>query len=144
MRVEDLVPHSGDMSLLDTVVAFNLSSLHATARIEKSNPFVTAGTVSSWIGIEYMAQAIAAWAGAQARQKGEPVKLGFLLGTRKYEVTTDSFPLLCNLDIHVELLMDGANGLSVFECRIMYEGGEATANINVFQPDDIEEFLQGQ
>ena len=40
--------------------------------------------------------------------------------------------------------MEGANGLKVFECELRYEGGQVSANINVFQPEDIEVFLRGQ
>lgn len=141
MNIEDLVPHRGDMSLLNSVISFSDTSLRASAVVNDSIPYLIDGVVSSWIGIEYMAQTIAAWAGVRALQKGEPIKLGMLVGTRNYTVDTGQFTLMCYLDIQVHQIIEGANGLSVFECKIDYKGGEATANINVFQPDDINEFL---
>jgi predicted hotdog family 3-hydroxylacyl-ACP dehydratase len=141
MKIEDLVPHSGDMCLLDEVISFDKESLRASARIKNENPFLIDDFVSSWIGVEYMAQAIAAWAGTIAVQKGEAIRLGFLVGTREYNVDSSRFAIDTQLDIQVKRIMEGANGLSVFECHVDYGDGVAMANINVFQPDDVDLFL---
>ena len=141
MKIEDLVPHSGNMSLLGEVISSDSESLRASARINSENPFLIDDFVSSWIGVEYMAQAISAWAGTIAVQKGEAIRLGFLVGTREYKVDTSRFATDTQLDIQVKRIMEGANGLSVFKCHIDYGDGVAMANINVFQPDDVDLFL---
>ena len=143
-EIDELVPHSGDMSLLDEVVEFSGESVFTKATIAADNPFVVDQSISSWIGIEYMAQTIAAWAGMHAVSQGEPIKMGFLVGSRAYSPADDSFAVGTELHISATQVMEGANGLKVFECELRYEGGQVSANINVFQPEDIEVFLRGQ
>jgi predicted hotdog family 3-hydroxylacyl-ACP dehydratase len=42
--------------------------------------------VPNYVGIEYMAQSIAALAGVEARLDHEGIRVGFLLGTRKLQM----------------------------------------------------------
>ena len=139
--VAELVPHEGNMCFLSSVESFDEASLHAKAHIKPSNPFLLEGSVASWVGIEYMAQAIAAWAGTEALEKGEPIKVGLLVGTRKYVVNSPGFPLHSELNIFVKSVMQAENGLGVFDCRIENEGNWVEARINVFLPDDIKAVL---
>src|SRR2546426_3960121 len=84
-EIRSLVPHSGPMVLLDRVVSVDEESLCAEVLIRADSMFCAAGGVGAWVGLEYMAQAIAAYAGYGARLRGAPVKIGFLLGSRRYE-----------------------------------------------------------
>lgn len=97
--------------------------------------------VPAWVGIEYMAQTVAAYSGYWRRCHGEAVQLGFLLGTRHYECSAGSFPCGAPLRVFAEKLMEGANGMSVFDCRIEGEGISASAKLNVLLPKDAEQFL---
>jgi predicted hotdog family 3-hydroxylacyl-ACP dehydratase len=88
---------------------------------------------------------VAAHAGFAARQRGEPVRVGFLLGTRRYACALPAFAVGSVLNIHVQRALQGDNGLGAFDCRITdgKDGAElASATITVFQPDNVEEFLQ--
>ncbi|OMH31679.1 hotdog family protein [Motiliproteus sp. MSK22-1] len=140
--VEELVPHSGKMSLLDTIVEYGEDWLHAEVQITTDSMFVDERGVPAWIGLEYLAQAIGAFSGSKERLSGDQPKLGFLLGTRKYRCTTDYFPIGQTLSIKVRRELQGDNGLSAFSCLLQGEGIEASANLNVFQPDDADQFLQ--
>ncbi len=143
--IHSLVPHSGAMSLLDTLLAADAETLSAAVTIRPDSMFCADGAVGAWIGIEYMAQAIAAHAGYVARQRGEPVRVGFLLGTRRYACAVPAFAVGSVLHIHVQRALQGDNGLSAFDCRIEDGRGGAelaTATITAFQPDHVEEFLQ--
>jgi predicted hotdog family 3-hydroxylacyl-ACP dehydratase len=144
--VEQVVPHAGPMSLLDTVDAYGDDWLQASASIDKDNLFLTDGQVPAWVGIEYMAQAIAAHAGVQSLLKGGEVKVGFLVGTRKYTTSASSFPLGSQLTITVKQVILGENGLGAFSCQIQGHDNQgnpmqASASLNVFQPDNIDEIL---
>jgi predicted hotdog family 3-hydroxylacyl-ACP dehydratase len=141
--VSELVPHKGKMCFLSSIESYDEGSLHAKAHIQSSNPFLVEGSVSSWIGIEYMAQAIAAWAGTEALEKGEPVKVGLLVGTRKYVVDSPKFLLDSELNVYVKKVLQAENGLGVFDCRIENEGNWVEASINVYLPDDIRTILGG-
>ena len=140
--VAELVPHSGKMSLLDNIVEYRDGWLRAEVSITADSMFADKQGVPAWIGLEYMAQAVGAYAGWQERLKGGPPKLGFLLGTRKYLCSTDYFAIGKKLIVIVQLEMEAANGLNVFQCVLQGEGVDASANLNVFQPDDPDKFIQ--
>ena len=138
-----LVPHSGSMLLLDRVLAFDSESLSAEVTIRPDSLFATPQGVGSWVGIEYMAQAIAAYAGCQAQQRGEAVKIGFLLGSRRYEAACPHFAQGSVLQIEVHRALQGENGLGAFECKIWHSDSQlAKATVTVFQPPNVDEFLQ--
>ncbi|GGY01447.1 beta-ketoacyl-ACP synthase [Massilia dura] len=142
--IADLLPHSGRMVLLDTVVSAGNDDLCTEVTIRPDSMFCDGAAVGAWVGIEYMAQAIAAHAGWLARQRGDAVKVGFLLGSRKYEASVPAFPAGSVLRVHAHRVLQGDNGLGAFECRIDSEGGTvATATVTVYQPDNVNEFLQG-
>lgn len=143
--IDDLVPHSGSMSLLDKVVSADAENLCAEVRIHAGSVFydAEAGGVGSWVGIEYMAQAIAAHAGYLARKAGAPVKIGFLLGARRYDAQLPWFAAGSVLQVHVHQALQGDNGLGAFECRIDAAGIVlAQATVTVFQPENAKQFLQ--
>jgi predicted hotdog family 3-hydroxylacyl-ACP dehydratase len=140
--VAELVPHSGKMSLLDNIIEYRDGWLRAEVCISADSMFVNELGVPAWIGLEYLAQAVGAYSGWKERSKGRSPKLGFLLGTRKYLCSTDYFAIGTTLTLTVQLEVEAENGLNVFQCVLEGEGVEATANINVFQPDDPDKFLQ--
>ena len=85
---------------------------------------------------------IAAWAGGRALARGEEVKPGFLLGTRRYECHRPwlAFGLRLRIECRCELM--GDNGLGLFACRLL-DGEEelAVANVSVFEPPDPDAYL---
>jgi predicted hotdog family 3-hydroxylacyl-ACP dehydratase len=143
--IATLVPHSAPMVMLDRVLSADADNLCAEVRIHAGSMFFDAAAagVGAWVGMEYMAQAIAAHAGWLALQRGDAVKVGFLLGSRKYEAARALFAAGCVLQVHVQRVLQGENGLGAFECSIEDAGlVVATATITVFQPDNVNEFLQ--
>ena len=142
--IRSLLPHAGPMVLLDRVISVDEDSLLAEVCIRSDSLFCNGGGVGAWVGVEYMAQAIGAWAGYTAQLRGEPVKLGFLLGTRRYECWRPIFLLGSVLRVHVQRLFQSENGLGSFECTIDNEEGRvATANVTVFQPHNVNDFILG-
>jgi predicted hotdog family 3-hydroxylacyl-ACP dehydratase len=132
--VSEVLPHAGRMILIDEILDYSDSSLTARVTIKDSSLFLAADhAVPAWVGIEYMAQTIAAWAGVQAKLRGEPVKPGYLLGTRHYQANKPAFAL-------GEILTIVANKqyhegeLAVFDCTISGEQVLVSATLNVFQP----------
>ena len=144
LDIRSLIPHAGPMVLLDRVISVDEDSLCAEVSIRSNTLFCGPDGVGAWVGIEYMAQAIAAWAGYTAQLRSEPVKLGFLLGTRRYESSRPIFVLGSVLRVHVQRLFQNENGLGSFECFIDNEEGRvASATVTVFQPPNVDDFLQG-
>lgn len=143
---ESVVPHTGDMVLLDHIDHWNAQELQASVTIRADAPFADANGIPGWVGMELMAQAIGAFGGCRARTHEQPVKIGFLVGSRRYTCSHSYFPIGARLQVQVHELIHGDNGLCVFECRLQGTDTHAeifaSANINVFQPDDPEQFLQ--
>jgi predicted hotdog family 3-hydroxylacyl-ACP dehydratase len=130
------------MSLLDSIESYSEDGLIASVTIREDSQFITARGVPAWVGIEYMGQAIAAVAGARARDNSEPVQIGFLVSSRRYKSSVSFFEIGDQLQVDVSQVTDNAIGLQVFKCRISADNIEVTANLNVYLPDDVEAFLK--
>ena len=141
--IAELIPHAADMILIDEVVSFGAEDIETRLTVRPGGLFNQAdGSLPAWVGIELMAQSIAAYAGCQARQAGLPVELGFLLGTRKYECNVECFPLGAELHIQASRTLQDDNGMGVFECRLGGPGIEVFARLNVFRPPQVASYLQ--
>jgi predicted hotdog family 3-hydroxylacyl-ACP dehydratase len=141
--IADVVPHAGAMILLDSIDAVESERIVCTRTIEPGCLFVDDdGGMPSWMGVELMAQAIAAWDGCCAHVEQRPVRLGFLLGTRHYACNVDTFPVGTCLRVEAKHEFSDAQGMGVFHCRI--EGPDicAEARLNVFSPPDAHAFFR--
>ena len=143
--IESVIPHRGRIRMVDQLLANDADSVSVSAGIRTDNLFADAHGVPVWVGIEYMAQAIAAWAGCRALERNEPVKIGFLLGTRRYDSACQHFRFGAQLRIEAKREIFGDNGLGMFACRILEGETElARAHVSVFEPPDPEAFLESQ
>jgi predicted hotdog family 3-hydroxylacyl-ACP dehydratase len=142
--IESLVPHSPPMVLIDEILHYDIEGLVALVKIYTDSLFYdeSIGGVPAWASIEYMAQAISAWAGINAQKKKEGIKLGFLLGTRKLKMPVKVLSVGQRFEIEIKQLLKDESGLAVFDCRIM-QGAKifVEARVNVFEVNDIEEII---
>lgn len=141
--IVELLPHEPPMVLLDSVIGWQPGKLHAAVEIRPDSPFFHAGRgVPAHVGIEYMAQACGAYVGLEAKEAGQPIRMGFLLGTRRYASSKTWFPAGERLVIGVaEMLRQGPMG--VFYCHIENADGElASARLNLYQPEDAAAFRE--
>lgn len=136
--IADLVLHSSSMLLVESVVRWDESGIEVMVNPADSHLFFDArGEVPSWVGIEYMAQAISAYAGLEAFMSGEPLRIGFLLGTRKYTALVPSFDPQQKLRVKVRELLRDETNLVLFDCAIYRdETLVAQAEIKAIQPDN--------
>lgn len=141
--VRQVLPHSGEMVLIDNILSHDENLIVASTRIQEGCPFYRDGTepmmngtsgVPSWVGLEYMAQTVAAWNGLRARAKGEGPKSGFLIGAKSYQTNRAVFPLGSELRIEAQL-QDHHGSLKVFQCQITAEDTEIQAVLSVFEGD---------
>lgn len=139
--VLELVPHDLPMCLLDEVLTVSPTALVARVGIHSDTLLVEPEGVPVAVGIEYMAQAVAAFAGHHGLLAGKPVKIGFLVGSRRFEASAGWFPLGEQVYVRVEREVQGDNGLGVFSCVIRSASVEVNANLSVFQPENVADFL---
>ena len=135
--IAELLPHRPPMILLDRVDNFAADALTASVAITPSSLFCADGSVPSHIALEYMAQACAAHAGIVAREKGEPVGIGFVLGTRDFVSMVAGFAIGDRLDIIVTLVFNQAR-MGAYDCQIVIDDRlVAKARLTVYQPEPI-------
>ena len=141
--IAQLLPHAGDMILLDEVLRFDDETVETCLQVRPGGLFSQAdGSLPAWVGIEIMAQSVAAYAGCHARQAEQPVELGFLLGTRNFQCNVERFPAGADLQIKAVRSLQDDNGMGVFECQRCGPGIEAFARLNVFRPPQVASYLQ--
>ena len=144
LPVGDLLPHSSPMVLLTKICGFEENALSAQVDITSGGKFwdYQSQSVPAWVGMEYMAQAIAALAGIKAKHEDRAVRLGFLLGTRKYKIIHPEFNAGDRLRIDVRQLYKDESGMASFECSICCNKRLAVeAKLNVFEPDEANKIL---
>ncbi|MEH8022157.1 hotdog family protein [Rheinheimera metallidurans] len=142
--IEQVLPHRAPMILLNRFVEAGTDYGICSITISENSPFydVARAAVPAYVGIEYMAQTIAAYAGANRLVAGGQVKIGFLLGCRKYQPLVTEFTLGTELTVHATQLVMESSGLSVFECSISDQQQVlVTARLNVFEPEDHQTWL---
>lgn len=140
--VAELLPHAADMILIDEVIEFDEEHIRTRTQVRPGGLFNRVdGSLPAWVGIELMAQSVAAYAGCQARVKSEPVELGFLLGTRKFECNVEHFPAGVELIIHALRSLQDDSGMGVFECQLSGPGIQASARLNVYRPPQSAGYL---
>lgn len=144
LDVADYLPHRAPMILIDRLLEHQPDTLLSEVFIQPSSPYFDdkAQSVPNYVGIEYMAQSIAALAGIEATAKQRPIRVGFLLGTRKLQLHIKAYQLGQRYQIRVSRLYQEESGLAVFDCQILHQATlVATANINVFQPQDTQAYI---
>ncbi|WP_374089975.1 3-hydroxylacyl-ACP dehydratase [Methylomicrobium lacus] len=132
MDVAELLPHTGKMIWLDKVLAWDEDSVTAELTVRGDALFGGGNVVPAWAGIEYMAQTIGLYAGIHAKRAGEPIRLGFLLGARRFESNAPSFTIGSTLTVRAEKVMQDES-LLVFSCLITGENVKVSAALNVYQ-----------
>ena len=142
--IESYVPHRDGMLLVDAIVSADQTSIEVEARVRPDRWYSdSAGAMPAWIGIELMAQTVAAHVGHLSHMRGLPPKQGVLLGTRCYESTTPVFAADTALRVKAIEVYQDAAGFGAYDCEIC--SGErllASASLKVFQPDDFRSFVE--
>jgi predicted hotdog family 3-hydroxylacyl-ACP dehydratase len=134
--IEIYVPHRGAMLLLGRLL--HVDGTHAVAQVVVpfDGLFVRHGHVGAWVGMEYMAQTVAAWSGRNATQGATP-RMGYLLSCRRFEARCAQFS--CGAVLHVEAHLElmGDNGMGLFNGHIFHQGELlASARLSVFEKSE--------
>jgi predicted hotdog family 3-hydroxylacyl-ACP dehydratase len=144
--IEQLLPHRGTMLLLDRILGSDDNCIEAERAVPDTGWYLDdAGRMPAWIGIELMAQAIAAHVSLCALLRGEAPKCGVLLGCRDYRATVDAVSPGERLRITARLCYRDESGFAAYDCAIENQGGTlAHAGLKVFQPSDFDAFMRQQ
>jgi len=130
------VPHCDQFVLLDRLTHAEAGTLTAEVDLDRSNIMRdSTGRVPAYVGIEYIAQTIAALAGLIRWRNGLPPRIGLLLGCHRYSSQCTHFPL-GTLQVQIEQILVQAP-IAVFSGDIrLNDGLLAEGEIKAIQPDD--------
>ena len=137
-RLLELLPHRPPMVMLAQVVSVETpGEAVAVADTSSGSVFHDAGLggVPACVALEYMAQTMALAVGAERRRKGEPPKVGFVLGARRLDVTVPAFESGKRYVVRATCAC-ADDALASFDCSITGPEGEtvATATLTAYQP----------
>jgi predicted hotdog family 3-hydroxylacyl-ACP dehydratase len=116
--MEAVVPHRAPMMLLDVVLAHAADDTTCVVTIREDSPLrEPGGPVPGWVGLEYMAQCVAAHAGLIEHAAGRTPTIGLLIGARG--VTFHAHGYLPGQVLHVSARRIWGEGrLGAFACSI--------------------------
>ena len=141
--IEKLVPHRHPMVLVERMLEFRETESVCETTIRPDSLFLEKRGLPAFVGLEIMAQSVAAHGGYRAYRNGEPVRIGFLLGTPRFTTHRAYFPMGSTLRIEVKQTW-GDDQMMSFYCEIR-DGLTAellqATNLNVFQPNDLDTYL---
>ncbi len=145
--LDDVLPQKPPMVLLDAIVAHHADSTTCSVRIDSASFFASAdGSIPSWVALEFMAQCAAAHSGICERDKGNPIRLGFLLGSRRLALHVPSFLAGQELLVSARVAWDDGE-LASFECHVRdRESGALLADceLSAYSPHNIKDLLEKQ
>ena len=141
-NASDLVPHRGAMCLLDSIDEYGADWLRASVVTRRSSLFAMEEGIPAWLGIEYMAQAAAAFGGIEQVQRGERPSIGLLIGSRYYRAVRTFIPFDTRLDVLATIAMRDAEDFAAYDCTLS-AGGEALAKctLKAYRPRDLAPLL---
>jgi len=142
--IEAVVPHRGSMLWLRRLVAAADDAVEAAAIVPSGAGYLDAAPgMPAWLGVELMAQAVAAHVGLSGWRDGKPAKPGVLLGCRRYQSKVARFPPGAALRVAARLAYRDESGFGAYHCTIADERAElASATLKVYEPPDFEAFLR--
>ena len=139
-----LIPHAGAMCLLDEVVAWSDTTIHARSDSHRSldNPLRSDGLLRAPHLCEYGAQAMAVHGALIARLAGGKAEPGFLVSLRAVELRVARVDDLAGaLDVHAVRLMGGDGswqyGFRVEHAGVVLAEGRAAVMVAMRTPPSI-------
>ena len=123
-EIRTLIPHSGLMCLLDSVIEWNDRSIICMTDTHRhpANPLRRDGRLSAVHAFEYAAQAAAVHGGLRARLAGAIAPPGYLAALR-------------DARLHVTRLDDLGSPLQIYACRLFGEAANTVYQCRVFSGD---------
>jgi len=115
-EIANLIPHSGNMCLLDGVIGWDEAGIRciSTSHTDAANPMARNGRLSAICGLEYAAQAMAVHGGLAGDVEAQP-RMGLLVSVRNLVCRTD------RLDRYEGPLIVRAGRLFGERERVIYE-----------------------
>lgn len=147
----DLLPQKPPMAFITAIESIDFDNQKMIARIDVKNTDLlfqkNINGIPSAAALEYMAQSIACYIGAQdIHLTGETKAVaGFIMGSRDLHIMIPKFNIDESYYVRVQSLFCD-NNIASFECEIYDSNNKmvANGNLNAFRPDDINNFMENE
>jgi predicted hotdog family 3-hydroxylacyl-ACP dehydratase len=137
--VAEVLPHRDRMVLLTRVLAHERAGTSCAVAIDEQHLFrADDGSIASWIGVEYMAQCVAAHAGLMGRSLQRAPRVGYLVSSRRLRFHVPRFEPGQTLRVSAAQVWGGEQGMVSFQCRIEDHGSGtllAEGRLNCYMPE---------
>lgn len=144
--IQHLLPHAEPMILIHGLVELGETWLIAAVDLSRPTLFTGPSGTPAYVALEYMAQAIAAYAGSQNAARNLPPQIGFLLGTRAFTSAAVVLPSQGTALVRVDVVFAEEASVSLFDCSLFLANAPevllAQASIKVFQPEDAHRVIE--
>ena len=130
-QIANLIPHSGEMCLLDQVTFYDHETIHCLAISHRSpsNPLLENGQLNACCGIEYAAQAMAIHGALNSKPNNSQPRGGRLAGVR-------------SADFYVDRLDDITEDLQIKAHKLLADDNSMVYEFSIFTLTKI--LLQGR
>ena len=137
MSLGDYLPHGTAIVFIDELLKFEDGRIKTKSIIKEDNKFLAEGKFAMHKTIEMMAQSLGIYDSKMRELKGMKFGLGFLLGSRKFEIFKPFLKIKDEVVIEAACSIQDANSFGVYDCEL-YVNGElgARATLNVLSPDE--------
>jgi len=142
--LRDILPHREPMILIDRLTLVESDRLESELTIRPDSQFLRNGVVPVWVGVEYMAQTCAAFAGMESYLRGEAPRAGLILAARGYKAKVQGFELGSQLRVRITPIHRDPLGLNMVEAQITLQGSEEAlveSTLTVYEVADLMQFL---
>ena len=144
--ISPLIPHSGEMVMLDKITEFGEDYLIAEMTVKPDCQLLKDGKLATYMGAEILAQGVAAWAGCKCVKAGQPIGLGYWIGSRKLTLHRQDISVGSLLQIQIKRSIEDATGFGVFDCTLIDLSNQqplVEGALNVFRPQVSQELVTG-
>jgi predicted hotdog family 3-hydroxylacyl-ACP dehydratase len=137
--LENLMLHRPPMLLLDGILEHGKNFIRTKVSINSTSPFYDHKIqgVPSWVGVEYMAQSIAALNGLAAFNNGAPINFGMLVSCRRFILHQPAFTTGETFVVEAEERAAMNEGMGSYQCSIKAHTTDsepvASAQLGVYQ-----------
>lgn len=131
--LSEILPHRPPMLWLDEVISHDEHRARCRLTVRTDHPFVRNGELDALVGIEWMAQAVAALVGLRDLAVGEHPRTGYLIAIPEATFDIQTFVVGDVLEVEARRVW-GDDQLASFTCEV-YRGAStvARAQLSVYR-----------
>ncbi len=137
-----IIPHRGNMLLIDGIISVNDSGLTAHATLDNTSPLFFGGCTPGYATFELIAQSISAYSHIMEYAGKEGPSIGFILRVTDFVISRPFLKENETVLVEIEQETDLFNGLFSFTGKVFNDDGPVSqGRLLVMSVDDVDRFI---